>query len=356
MQDKLKQISQRYEEIEKLINDPAVTANRTNYTKLMKERGSLFRIVERIKTLEKIKVQKNDALNLSKTETKDKDLQQMVQDEIKTLTESETKIRNELQELLLPGSEENSRNVIMEIRAGTGGDEAALFVGDLLRMYLKYIETKGWKSTILDVSHSDLGGLKQVVLSIEGEDVYKALRFESGTHRVQRVPKTEASGRIHTSAVTVAVLPEAEDIEVEIKPEDLKMDTFCASGPGGQYVNKTASAVRLTHIPTGVIVECQSERSQHRNKDFALKLLRTRIYEKQMSESKEKRDEIRRNQIGTGDRSEKIRTYNFPQSRITDHRINFSVHNLPKVLDGDLEELIIELSRQDKEKRLKQLA
>jgi len=356
MQDKLKQIIQRYEELERLINDPLTIANRTHYAKLMKERGELSKIVQRTKALEEINKQKEEAISLSKTEGHDKDFHQMIEEETKELTEKEARLKSELEEMLLPGAEENSRNVIIEIRAGTGGDEAALFAADLLRMYLKYSEKKGWKTMILDSSPTDLGGLKQIVFSVEGENVYKELRFESGTHRVQRVPRTEASGRIHTSATTVAVLPEAEDIEVEIKSDDLKIDTFCASGPGGQYVNKTASAIRLTHIPTGVVVECQSERSQHRNKDLAMKLLRARIYEKQMRDSKEKRDTMRRNQIGSGDRSEKIRTYNFPQNRLTDHRINFSSHNLEEILNGRMEELIAELARQDKENRLKQLS
>jgi peptide chain release factor 1 len=356
MQDKLRQIIQRYEELEGLVNDSSTIANRTHHAKLMKERGELSKVVQRIKSLEEIRKQMEETTLLSKSEGQDKDFHQMIEDEIKELAAKEERLKSELEEMLLPGTEENSRNVIIEIRAGTGGDEASLFAADLFRMYLKYIEKRAWKASIMESSQTGLGGLKQVTFSVEGENVYRDLRFESGTHRVQRVPKTEASGRIHTSAVTVAVLPEAEDIEVEIKSDDLKLDSFCASGPGGQYVNKTASAIRLTHIPTGVVVECQSERSQHRNKELALKLLRARIYEKQISDSKEKRDTMRRNQIGTGDRSEKIRTYNFPQNRLTDHRINFSSHNLEEILNGRMEELIAELARQDKEKRLKQLA
>ncbi|MBI4833285.1 MAG: peptide chain release factor 1 [Planctomycetes bacterium] len=356
MQNKLDEIITRYNELESLITKPENIANPPLYAKLMKERGKLMPVAQRAKALEEIRKQKAGAIAMSQSSAEDKELAQMAEEEIKTLSEKETTLQSELEELLLPGSEEYSRDAIVEIRAGTGGEEAALFAADLVRMYLKYCEKKGWKTSIMESSPTDLGGVKQAIFSVEGTDVFKFLRFESGTHRVQRVPKTEASGRLHTSAATVAVLPDAEDVDIEIKTEDLKVDTYSAGGPGGQHVNKTASAIRLTHMPTGIVVACQTERSQHRNRDLAMKLLKTRIYEKQVNETKELRDKIRRTQVGSGDRSEKIRTYNFPQNRITDHRINFSSHNLLVVLDGALDELIDELNKKDREERLKSLS
>jgi len=356
MQNKLNEIIGRYNELETLITKPENIANPAFYAKLMKERGKLMPVTQRAKALEEIRKQKAGALAMSQASAEDKELAQMAEEEIKALTAKETVLQTELEELLLPGSEEYSRDAIVEIRAGTGGEEAALFAADLVRMYLKYCEKKGWKTIIMESSPTDLGGVKQAIFSVEGTDVFKFLRFESGTHRVQRVPKTEASGRLHTSAATVAVLPDAEDVDIEIKTEDLKVDTYSAGGPGGQHVNKTASAVRLTHLPTGLVVACQTERSQHRNRDLAMKLLKTRIYEKQINETKEVRDKIRRTQVGSGDRSEKIRTYNFPQNRVTDHRINFSSHNLLVVLDGALDEMIDELNKKDREERLKSLS
>ncbi|MBI5778589.1 MAG: peptide chain release factor 1 [Planctomycetes bacterium] len=356
MENKLIEILKRYEEIEQLIVQPEVIGNQARYAGLMKERGSLSKFVARIKALEATRRHKKDAEELIQQNKADKDFIEMTNEELKTLSEKEKAVLTELEEMFLTDQEHGDRNVIMEIRAGTGGEESALFAAELFRMYTKYADRRGWKCLLMDSSPTGLGGFKDVTFSIEGEDVYKHLRFESGGHRVQRVPHTEASGRIHTSACTVAVLPEAEDVEVEIRPEDLKIDTYSAGGPGGQHVNKTASAVRITHLPTNTVVACMVERSQHRNKDLAMRLLRSRIYENMASKNKQERDKMRKTQIGSGDRSEKIRTYNFPQSRITDHRINFSVHNLPGVLEGDLDEMINKLLEEDRKLKLQNIS
>jgi peptide chain release factor 1 len=356
MPNKLDEIIKRYQEIENLITQPEIVRDRIRYASLMKERGALSKTVERIKALNHIRKQKKETEELINQHKNDEDFANLINEELNTLMDKEKKTLAELEEILITNEEEGYRNVIMEIRAGTGGDEAALFAADLFRMYTKYADKIGWKCIIIDSSPTGLGGLKEVVFSIEGENVYKYLRLESGTHRVQRVPRTEASGRIHTSACTVAVLPEAEEVEVDIKQEDLKVDTYSAGGPGGQHVNKTASAVRLTHIPTGIVVACQTERSQHRNKDLAMRLLRTRIYEHLASQTKQERDKMRKNQIGSGDRSEKIRTYNFPQNRITDHRINFSLHNLAIILDGNPEELLTKLLEEDRKTKLRDIS
>ncbi|MEW6025708.1 MAG: peptide chain release factor 1 [Planctomycetota bacterium] len=355
MKNKLAEILKRYEEIEKLIVQPEVIGNPGRYAGLMKERGSLSRFVERIKALEETRRQKKDAGELISQHKDDREFIDLTTEEINTLSEKERAILSELEEMFLTDQEQGNRNVIMEIRAGTGGEESALFTADLFRMYTKYADRKGWKCLLMDSSPTGLGGFKEVVFSVEGENVYKCLMFESGGHRVQRVPKTEASGRIHTSAATVAVLPEAEEVDIEIKPEDLKIDTYSAGGPGGQHVNKTASAVRITHIPTNTVVACQVERSQHRNKDLAMRLLRSRIYENMASKNKQERDKMRKTQIGSGDRSEKIRTYNFPQNRVTDHRINFSIHNLPAVLEGELDEMIDKLLEEDRKLKLQNI-
>lgn len=356
MENKLADILKRYEEIESLIIQPEIAKDYARYASLMKERRTLSKTVQRIKALEDIRKQKKDNEELISQHKNDKDFTTLINEELNTLIDQEKKTLTELEDILITNEEEGFRNVIMEIRAGTGGEEASLFAADLFRMYTRYADKKGWKYVLIDYNPTELGGLKDTTLSVEGENVYKYLRLESGTHRVQRVPRTEASGRIHTSACTVAVLPEAEEVEVEIKTEDLKVDTYSAGGPGGQHVNKTASAIRLTHIPTGLVVACQTERSQHRNRALAMRLLRTRIYEHLESKTKQKRDTMRKNQIGSGDRSEKIRTYNFPQNRITDHRINFSLYNLTIVLDGELEELINKLLEEDRKAKLQEIS
>ncbi|MFH0888134.1 MAG: peptide chain release factor 1 [Planctomycetota bacterium] len=356
MPSKLDDILKRYKEIENIIIQPEIANDYARYASLMKERGTLSKTVQRIKALENIRQQKKDNEELINQHKNDKDFTTLINEELNMLIGQEKKTLTELEDILITNEEEGFRNVIMEIRAGTGGEEASLFAADLFRMYTRYADKKGWKYVLIDYNPTELGGLKDTTLSVEGENAYKYLRLESGTHRVQRVPRTEASGRIHTSACTVAVLPEAEEVEVEIKTEDLKIDTYSAGGPGGQHVNKTASAIRLTHIPTGLVVACQTERSQHRNRDLAMRLLRTRIYEHLASKTKQKRDTMRKNQIGSGDRSEKIRTYNFPQNRITDHRINFSLYNLTIVLDGELEELINKLLEEDRKAKLQEIS
>ena len=356
MENRLAEMLKRYEEIETLIVQPEIISNQSRYARLMKERGSLAKFVTRIKSLGEIRREKKDTHELIQQHKDDKDFIEMTTEELNTLAEKEKKIVGELEEMFLTNEEHGDRNVIMEIRAGTGGEESALFAAELFRMYTKYADRKGWKCLLMDSSPTGLGGFKDVTFSIEGESVYKHLRFESGGHRVQRVPDTEASGRIHTSACTVAVLPEAEEVEVEIRSEDLKIDTYSAGGPGGQHVNKTASAVRITHLPTNTVVACMVERSQHRNKDLAMRLLRSRIYENMASKSKAERDKMRKTQIGSGDRSEKIRTYNFPQSRLTDHRINFSLHNLPVVMEGELDEMINKLMEEDRKLKLQNIS
>lgn len=284
----------------------------------------------------------------------DDELRKLIKEEIKLLEEKIERLEKELPLLLLPKDPNDEKNVIVEIRAGAGGEEAALFAADLMRMYQRYAERKGWKVEVLDIHETGLGGIKEVVLRVEGKGAYSRLKYESGVHRVQRVPVTEASGRIHTSTATVAILPEVDEIEVEIRPEDLKIETMRASGHGGQHVNRTESAVRITHIPTGIVVSCQNERSQHQNKAIALKILRAKLYELYQREQQEKIQKQRRSQVGTGERSEKIRTYNFPQNRVTDHRIGLTVYNLPEVLDGDLDEFIDALIAHFRAEALKQ--
>jgi peptide chain release factor 1 len=352
MEKNLSEILKRYEEIEALIIQPEVASNPTRYSGLMKERGKLVRLAVPLKELKEIQKQKAETESFLNEKGHEADFYQLLKEEMETLTQKEQELTARIEEMVLSESEEFGRNVIMEIRAGTGGDEAALFAGDLFRMYTKYADKKGWKVTLIDSSATGLGGFKEVSVSIEGNDVYKHLQFESGGHRVQRVPRTEASGRIHTSAATVAVLPEAEEVELEIRPEDLKVDTYSAGGPGGQHVNKTASAVRLTHLPTGTVVACQTERSQHRNRDLAMRLLRTRVYDAMVSKVKKERDSMRKTQIGSGDRSDKIRTYNFPQNRVTDHRINFSIHNLTEFMDGNIDDMAAKLIEVDRQERL----
>ncbi|MDI6788872.1 MAG: peptide chain release factor 1 [Planctomycetota bacterium] len=355
METRLNNILKRFAEIENLIIQPEIISNLSRYGSLMKERGSISKLVEQIKSLEKVQEEIKETQELINQHKDDKDFLALTNEELRSLKEKEKRIQTELEEMLLSDEEEGYRNVIMEIRAGTGGEESALFVSDLFRMYTKYADKKGWKCVMIDSGPTGLGGFKEVIFSVEGDNVYRYLRFESGGHRVQRVPRTEASGRIHTSACTVAVLPEAEEIEVAIKSEDLKIDTYSAGGPGGQHVNKTASAVRITHIPTGTVVACQIERSQHRNRDLAMRLLRTRIHENIASKSKGERDRMRKTQIGSGDRSDKIRTYNFPQNRVTDHRINLSIHNLSVVLEGELDELINKLIEEDRKEKLQNI-
>lgn len=353
---KLKAMYDRYTELENLVADPVVVSNPSRYGAYMKERGSLSKMVGKYLQWQKILDRKEEAGKVISENGSDKELQVLARDELETAEREEERLVKEIQELLLSQGGDAHKGVIMEIRAGTGGDEAALFAADLYRMYTRYAETKGWKVEVFDSNPTDLGGFKEIILSVTGAGVYKRLRHESGTHRVQRVPTTETQGRVHTSAATVAVLPEIEDVEINIDPRDLKIETMRSSGPGGQKVNKTSSAVRMTHIPTGITVRCQDEKSQHKNRAKAMRILRSRLHEHTEERERSKREKTRRVQIGTGDRSEKIRTYNYPQNRVTDHRINFTLYDLENVMLGHMDELIERLLAFEKEEQLKQLA
>jgi peptide chain release factor 1 len=354
MLDQIKQKAARFDQIEKLIQDPAVTSQPAQYAALMKERGQLLKSVQPYKDLESVQKQKADAQAL----LADPDLKAEAEAEVATLTKREAELLAVLEELALSSDETSSRSVIMELRPGVGGEEASLFAGELLEMYTRFAKKKGWDVQLMDVVRSDLGGLKYGTIAIEGEDVYKFLKFETGAHRVQRVPVTEASGRIQTSIATVAVLPQAEDVEIDINSQDVRTDTYSAGGPGGQHVNKTQSAVRLTHIPTNIVVQCQDQRSQTRNRELAWKALKTKLYEHFEEQKAKERRDLRRTQVGTGDRSDKIRTYNFPDSRVTDVRLGASgsVHNLEGFLQGDMDELMDRLLKYEREEKLKALA
>ncbi|AOI56474.1 peptide chain release factor 1 [Burkholderia diffusa] len=337
MQRKLDQLSIRLAELNDLLSRENVTADLDQYRKLTREHAELGPVVEQYALWRQSRSDETAAQEL----LADASMRDFAEDEIRSARERMARLEGELQKMLLPKDPNDDRNIFLEIRAGTGGDESALFAGDLLRMYLRYAERQRWQVEMMSESPSDLGGYKEVIVRIAGQGAYSRLKFESGGHRVQRVPATETQGRIHTSACTVAVMPEADEIgEVEINPADLRIDTFRASGAGGQHINKTDSAVRVTHIPTGIVVECQDDRSQHKNKDRALKVLAARIKDKQYHEQHAKEAATRKSLIGSGDRSERIRTYNFPQGRMTDHRINLTLYRLEALMDGDLDELI----------------
>ncbi|MCX8037818.1 MAG: peptide chain release factor 1 [Candidatus Sumerlaeia bacterium] len=349
MESKLDEIEKQWESLGQTLSTTLPGTDGRAYREQARRHAELGRIVEKWNTLKRTKARLADAEALARDP--DPDISAMAREEIETLRPAVESLTRELRILLLPRDPRDERNVILEIRAGTGGEEAALFARDLFRMYTHFAERRGWKMEVLSLSPSDMGGIKEVIASVQGERVYSVLKFESGTHRVQRIPVTEASGRIHTSAVTVAVLPEADEVEVEIKPEDLRITVQRSSGPGGQSVNTTDSSVRVIHIPTGMIVTCQDEKSQHKNKAKALSVLRARLLEMEQSRQQAERSAARKQQIGSGDRSERIRTYNFPQNRVTDHRIGLSLHRLPSVLEGDLDELV-EALQLDEQTRL----
>jgi len=351
MLDKLKGIEERFGEVERQLGDPSVFGNSREYARLAKERAQLQEVVDRIRdyrrALDEIAQYK------AVLEGHDPELRELAKEELPALRQRQTDLEAELRRLLAPRDPNDERNVILEIRAGTGGEEASLFANDLFRMYTRYAENHGWKVEPLSLSTTGLGGLKEAIASINGRGAYSRLKFEGGVHRVQRVPATEASGRIHTSAVTVAVLPEADEVEVNINEEkDLRIDVMRASGPGGQSVNTTDSAVRITHIPTGMVIVCRDEKSQHKNKARALKVLRARLLERAHEEQDAKIAESRRSMVGSGDRSERIRTYNFPQSRVTDHRVNLTLHQLERVLDGGLDPIIDALATREQAQAL----
>ncbi|MBS6831612.1 MAG: peptide chain release factor 1 [Clostridiales bacterium] len=353
MFEKLSFIEEQYELLAKKISDPEVIADQETWRKLCKEHSDMAPIVEKYREYKQNKAMIEDDTAMMDDPDTDKEFKEMLVDEIKTAKENIEKIEEELKVLLLPKDPNDDKNVIVEIRGGSGGDEAALFAGDLFRMYSMYADSKRWKTEVLNLSEIGIGGIKEVTFMIEGEGAYSRLKFESGVHRVQRVPETESSGRIHTSTVTVAVLPEVDEVEVEINPDDLQIDTYRSSGAGGQHVNKTESAIRITHIPTGIVVACQDERSQHKNREAAMKMLRSRLYEKMERERSESIAADRKSQVGTGDRSERIRTYNFPQGRMTDHRIGLTLYKLEQIMNGDLDEVIDALVTTDQSEKLK---
>ena len=350
MFEKLEELYKKYMELTELISDPNIIADQESWKKYMKEQSSMKDVVD--KYLEYKNVVKN--MDDAKEMMEDPDLKDMASEEYYALKEKLPQLEEELKILLLPKDENDDNNVIIEIRAGAGGEEAALFAYNLYRMYTMYAELKRWQVEIIDSNETEIGGIKEISFMLKGKGAYSRLKFESGVHRVQRVPETEASGRIHTSTATVAVLPEVEDVEVEINPNDLRIDTYRSSGAGGQHVNKTSSAIRITHIPTGIVVACQNERSQLQNKETAMKMLRSKLYEKQLEERDSEIINKRRLQVGSGARSEKIRTYNYPQSRVTDHRINVTIYQLEAFLNGDLDEMIDSLIAADRADRLKE--
>ena len=350
MYAKLEVVEQRYDELERMLVTPDVIANRKEFAKLAKERSGIEEIVRVFREWKDVQGEIEGSKAL--LQDSDEGMRALAQEELPELRARNEALEERLKVLLLPKDPNDDRNVLLEIRAGTGGEEASLFAADLFRMYTRYAETRRWRVDVLSSSPTGLGGFKEVIASIEGQGAYSRLKFEGGVHRVQRVPETEASGRIHTSAVTVAVLPEAEDVEIDLPEKDLRFDVYRSSGPGGQSVNTTDSAVRVTHLPTNIVVTCQDEKSQHKNKAKALKVLRARLLDRARDEQQAKIAANRKAMVGSGDRSEKIRTYNFPQSRVTDHRVNLTVHQLDRVLDGDLEAIIDALATKQQEQQL----
>jgi len=352
---KLEAVAEKYDELTRLLSDPAVAADHQKYQKYSKERSGIEDVVNHYRGYRDILKQIREAEEIVNDKRSDPGLREMAEAELKELRPRIEQKEQELRLMLVPKDPRDEKNIFLEIRAGAGGDEAGLFAAELFRMYSRYAEKKRWKVTLLDMSTSGVGGVKEVIAQIQGKGVYSRLKYESGVHRVQRVPATEASGRIHTSAVTVAVLPEADDVDVQLEQKDLRIDTYCSSGPGGQSVNTTYSAVRITHIPTGEVVACQDERSQLKNREKAMKILKSRLLERERERQEAETAQNRKSQVGTGDRSEKIRTYNFSQSRVTDHRLGLSLYRLESVLDGDLDEFIDGLAAAMNAERLKNL-
>lgn len=349
MFEKLEAVEKRYDELTQMIADPTVIANQSEWQKLMKEHANIEEIVLKFREYKKVKQSMEEAQELMQ----DPEMKELAEAEYYGAKEELPKIEEELKFLLIPKDPDDDKNIMCEIRAGAGGEEAALFAGTLFRMYTMYAEKKHWKLEVMNENETGLGGYKEISFMITGKGVYSRLKFESGVHRVQRVPDTESSGRIHTSTATVAVLPVVEDVEIEVNPADIKMEVFRASGAGGQHINKTSSAVRLIHEPTGIVVECQTERSQFQNKDNAMKMLRTKLYEIEKQKQDSEVANARKSQVGSGDRSEKIRTYNYPQGRITDHRIGMSIYQMENFLNGDIDEMIDNLIAADRAERLK---
>jgi peptide chain release factor 1 len=354
MLEKLQEILTRYNEITEKLSDPAVISDQNAYRDLSKAHASMTPLITLIRRLEELEEGITDAQEMLKDEA-DPEMHEYLKGELHHMREEREKVEEEIKYLLVAKDPNDEKDIIIEIRAGAGGDEASLFAGDLYRMYSRYAEEHRWKTELLSASESDMGGFKEIIFEIKGNGAYSRFKYESGVHRVQRIPVTESGGRIHTSTVTVAVLPEAEDVEVEIGPNDLRIDVFRSGGPGGQSVNTTDSAVRITHLPTGLVISCQNEKSQLQNKEQGMRILRARLYEKYLEEQQAKLAATRKSQVGTGDRSERIRTYNFPQGRVTDHRIGFTIHNLPAVLEGEIDDLIDALAAADKAEKLKQV-
>ena len=354
MFDRLESISRHYEEIQRFMTEPDIVNDTEKYLKLMRESGELEPLYTTYKRYLEAVDSEKEALELLQSE-KDPEMVELAKAELAEAKENQPALIKELQILLLPKDENDDKNIIMEIRGGAGGDEAALFAAELYRMYINYAERRGYKTELLSVNETGIGGMKEVVFVVNGKGAYSRLKYEAGVHRVQRVPVTESGGRIHTSTATVAVMPEAEDVDVEINPADVKMEVFRSSGAGGQHINKTSSAVRLIHIPTGMVAECQEERSQLQNREKAMRLLRARLYEIEYNKKHDEAAEAKRSQVGTGDRSEKIRTYNFPQGRVTDHRIGLTLYSIDKILNGDLDQLLDPIIAADQAAKLAEL-
>ncbi|MBU1369236.1 MAG: peptide chain release factor 1 [Bacteroidetes bacterium] len=352
MIDKLETIRRRWEEMSEQLNDPAVMADMKRYVKLNKDYKDLEPVIQAFTEYKTVVLNIGNAREIIKNE-KDEDFREMAREELETFQARKEKLEEDIRIMLIPKDPQDDKNAVVEIRAGTGGDEASIFAGDLYRMYIKYCETKGWKTDVVDMNEGTAGGFKEVVFNVTGNNAYGILKFESGVHRVQRVPKTETQGRVHTSAASVVVLPEAEEFDIELLDKDIRKDTYCSSGPGGQSVNTTYSAIRLTHIPSGIVVTCQDEKSQLKNLAKAMKVLRTRLFEVEYSKYLEEISSKRKTMVSTGDRSAKIRTYNWPQGRVTDHRINLTLYNLSAIIDGDLDEIIEKLQIAENAERLK---